>query len=165
MTTFLLPCLMTASLLDAAVLQLEKWCRRKELNLRLRVRNSVPWSVGRRLQYGRGGENRTPTASSQNQDAGHYTTPRFFGAASQNRTAFSGFSDQRNHQTYASSDGGGDGGSRTLNFGVQNRCVPASTTSPNGWGGIGELNSCIVCHRHAPKPLGQSRHKLLEHFQ
>ena len=29
--------------------------------------------------------------------------PEIVGAASQDRTAFSGFSDQRNHQTYASS--------------------------------------------------------------
>src|ERR1035437_2454278 len=60
---------------------------------------------------------------------------------------------------------GGDGGSRTLNFGVQNRCVPASTTSPDYWGGIGELTSCFVSHRHAPKPRAQPRHKLLEHLQ
>lgn len=35
------------------------------------------------------------------------------------------------YRTCSVGESGGDGGSRTLNFGVQNRCVPASTTPPN----------------------------------
>ncbi len=126
----------------------------------------------------------------------------------QNRTPFSGFSDQRNHQTYAKqqinskvacADGrvlaGGlvrlntsrgpcsrlrdriddrpGGFSRGRGYLVETEGVEPPTSecktdvlplAPRpriGWGGIGELNSCIVCHRHAPKPLGQSRHEIV----
>ena len=103
-TTFLAICLMTLSLLDDATLQLNKWCRRKELNLRLRVRSSVPWSVGRRLQIMVGeGRIELPPLVPRTRMPAITLLPEIVGAASQDRTAFSGFSDQRNHQTYASS--------------------------------------------------------------
>lgn len=41
---------MTISFFDGAGPAIEIWCRRKESNLHLRVRSSVPSSVGRRLQ-------------------------------------------------------------------------------------------------------------------